>query len=428
MSVVSLQPDALKKAVASLSKDGTATSRQQALQQFLERGFPTRRDEDWKYTDLADVIDISERWLAHLPDAATETVDESSIREIKASIDATWLVFTNGKFNADLSDAASEANIEFGRIDDQTAGLDIEDPLSDLNAALMVDGIAIRINDNAAIEKPIGLLLTDHATSTPLVTQARVQIVLEAGCSVRVIEYHSSQGNAEQYSNAFVDLSVGDNASIDYVRLQNRDRAHNQTQRLNVCLAAGSTIRHFGLDLGGALTRSDLKINIAGARAAAEFNGLYISGDKQHIDNHTRVDHRVGPAKSVQEYRGILDGRSRCVWNGKAIVHAGADGSDAEQANHNLLLSEHSEINAKPELEIYADEVKCNHGTTVGQLDDDALFYLRSRGLDPQRAKRILTRAFAASVVERSPISELHELIGSLVEQRLAELHEGDGQ
>lgn len=428
MSVVSLQPDALKKAVASLSKDGTATSRQQALQQFLERGFPTRRDEDWKYTDLADVIDISERWLAHLPDAATETVDESSIREIKASIDATWLVFTNGKFNADLSDAVSEANIEFGRIDDQAAGLDIEDPLSDLNAALMVDGIAIRINDNAAIEKPIGLLLTDHATSTPLVTQARVQIVLEAGCSVRVIEYHSSQGNAEQYSNAFVDLSVGDNASIDYVRLQNRDRAHNQTQRLNVCLAAGSTIRHFGLDLGGALTRSDLKINIAGAGAAAEFNGLYISGDKQHIDNHTRVDHRVGPAKSVQEYRGILDGRSRCVWNGKAIVHAGADGSDAEQANHNLLLSEHSEINAKPELEIYADEVKCNHGTTVGQLDDDALFYLRSRGLDPQRAKRILTRAFAASVVERSPISELHELIGSLVEQRLAELHEGDGQ
>ncbi len=428
MSVVSLQPDALKKAVASLSKDGAATSRQQALQQFLERGFPTRRDEDWKYTDLADVIDISERWLAHLPNAAAETVDEQHVRDIQASIDATWLVFTNGKLNNELSDAVSDANAEIGRIDDQEEDLDIEDPLSDLNAALMIDGIAIRVSNNATIEKPIGLLFADHATATPLVTHVRVQIVLEEGCNARFVEYHDSSGEAEQYSNAHIDVDVGKNASIDYVRLQNRDRAHSQTQRLNVRLGDGSTIRHFSLDLGGALSRSDLKIDIAGAGAAAEFNGLYISGDKQHIDNHTRVDHRIGPAKSVQEYRGILTGRSRCVWNGKAIVHAGADGSDAEQANHNLLLSEHSEINAKPELEIYADEVKCSHGTTVGQLDDDALFYLRSRGLDPQRAKRILTRAFAASVVEKSPLQELHELIGSLVEQRLAELHEGDGQ
>ena len=428
MSVVSLQPDALKKAVASLSKDGAATSRQQALQQFLERGFPTRRDEDWKYTDLADVIDISERWLAHLPDAAAETVDEQHVRKIQASIEATWLVFTNGKLNEELSDAVSEANVEIGRIDDQGKDFDIEDPLSDLNAALMVDGIVIRIRNNAAIEKPIGLLFADHATGAPLVTHVRIQIVLDKGCSARFIEYHDSSGEAEQYSNVHIDVSVGENASIDYVRLQNRDRRHSQTQRLNVQLGDGSTIRHFGLDLGGALSRSDLKIDIAGAGAAAEFNGLYISGDKQHIDNHTRVDHRVGPAKSVQEYRGILDGRSRCVWNGKAIVHAGADGSDAEQANHNLLLSEHSEINAKPELEIYADEVKCSHGTTVGQLDEDALFYLRTRGLDPQRAKRILTRAFASSVVEKSPLPELRELIGSLVEQRLAELHVGDKQ
>jgi Fe-S cluster assembly protein SufD len=255
-----------------------------------------------------------------------------------------------------------------------------------------------------------------------------VQIVLESGCSARFIEYHSSSGEAEHYSNAHINVSIGKNARIDYVRLQNRDRRHSQTQRLNVQLGDGSAIRHFSLDLGGALTRSDLKIDIAGTDASAIFDGLYISGDKQHIDNHTRVDHRIGPATSRQEYRGILDGRSRCVWNGKAIVHAGADGSDAEQANHNLLLSEHSEINAKPELEIYADEVKCSHGTTVGQLDDDALFYLRTRGLDRQRAERVLTRAFASSVVEKSPIPQLHALISSLVEQRLAELHSGDGR
>ena len=154
--------------------------------------------------------------------------------------------------------------------------------------------------------------------------------------------------------------------------------------------------------------------------------GLYIAGEGQHIDNHVRIDHRVGPARSEQEYRGILGGRCRCVWNGKAIVQPGADGTDAEQSNHNLLLSERSEIDAKPELEIYADEVKCSHGTTVGQLDDTALFYLRSRGLDKQDAMRALTRAFGASIVSHSPIAVVADHLTELVEGRLSALTDGD--
>jgi Fe-S cluster assembly protein SufD len=337
-----------------------------------------------------------------------------------------WLVFANGHLHEELSNAVSESAIEVTRIDNTNAGVNIEDPLADLNAALMVDGIAIRIKNNTQIEKPVGLLFLDRATTTPMVTQSRVQISLEAGSSARFIEYHASSGDAEHYSNVVVDVTVAEDAVMDYVRLQNRSRRHCQTQRLNVRLEKSSVMRHFGLDLGGALARSDLKIDIVGAGALAVFNGLYIGSDKQHIDNHTRVDHRVGPATSAQEYRGIMSGRSRCVWNGKAIVHKGADGSDAKQANHNLLLSAHSEINAKPELEIYADEVKCAHGTTVGQLDDAALFYLRTRGLDLQLAKRVLTRAFATSVVEKSPIPELRDLISSQVEQRLGDLDGGD--
>ena len=152
------------------------------------------------------------------------------------------------------------------------------------------------------------------------------------------------------------------------------------------------------------------------------FDGLYLAGDGQHIDNHTRVDHRVGPATSRQEYRGILNGKCRCVWNGKAIVHEGADGTDADQANHNLLLSAKAEIDAKPELEIYTDDVKCSHGTTVGQLDDDALFYLRSRGLDKQRATQVLTYAFAAGLVSHIPVENAREAVNALVESRLGEL------
>ena len=423
MSVVSLSPDALKNAVDELSGNGLAESRQVALKQFLQRGFPTTRDEDWKYTDLANVVDISERWLAHLPDAPVESLDESTVREIQSKIDASWLVFSNGRLNRDLSDALLDDAIAVTAIDDEE--LAVEDPLADLGVALMLDGISIRVSEAMPLEKPIGLLFADRATKTPQVTQARINVRLEAGSAARIIEYHVSSGDADHYSNVHIDVETGEGASLDYVRLQNRSRSHSQTQRLNARLNDNSIMRHFGVDLGGALARNDLKIDIAGVGASAEFNGLYIGADKQHIDNHTRVDHRIGPAKSAQEYRGIMSGRSRCVWNGKAIVHAGADGSDAEQANHNLLLSEHSEINAKPELEIYADEVKCSHGTTVGQLDEDALFYLRTRGLDPLDAKRVLTRAFATRVIRKSPIPELHELLNEQVDTRLAELGSG---
>jgi Fe-S cluster assembly protein SufD len=175
-------------------------------------------------------------------------------------------------------------------------------------------------------------------------------------------------------------------------------------------------------DLGGGLVRNDVDIDINEAGADATFNGLFLAGDGQHIDNHTRVEHRVGPASSSQEYRGILNGRCRCVWNGKAIVHKGADGTDANQANHNLLLSDHAEIDAKPELEIYADDVKCSHGTTVGQLDETALFYLRSRGINKRQATQILTHAFAADLVARAPVATAKDAITALVEKRLGEL------
>ena len=166
-------------------------------------------------------------------------------------------------------------------------------------------------------------------------------------------------------------------------------------------------------------------IDIAQPGASANLNGLYLAGAEQHIDNHIRVDHRVGPAVSREEYRGILAGRARCVFNGKAIVHEGADGSDAEQSNHNLLLSETAEIDTKPELEIYADDVKCAHGATIGQLDKSALFYLRSRGLNEDEATQLLTRAFAARILTAVPIEATRTYIGQKTEQRLDGLING---
>lgn len=426
MSDLHLATDMLQQAVASLPDDTLAAARQAALRRFEERGFPSLRDEDWKYTDLSNVVAISKRSLA-TPIVAVQP-DAELVRAVQASIDADWLVIANGQLDKDLSTNADIPGVTITTLGLEHGNVNLDDPLSDLNLALLRQGVSLCVTADLSQQRPLGLLIIDSAVDVPVSTQVRVTIELAANAAARFVEYHLSTGDEEHYSNTFISLDLDANARAEYVRYQDRALNHSQTARLNVRLDRDSSMRHCGIDLGGRLSRNDLKIDIAGTGASALFDGLYIAGAGQHIDNHTRIDHRVGPAVSAQEYRGILDGRCRAVWNGKAVVHDGADGSDAEQANHNLLLSEHAEINAKPELEIYADEVKCAHGTTVGQLDEKALFYLRSRGLDKHRAKRVLTRAFAASVVNKSPITELREFIGDRVEQRLRALAPGTGQ
>ncbi len=247
---------------------------------------------------------------------------------------------------------------------------------------------------------------------------------MAANARAEFIEYHASRGETPHFANCVVNLALAPGAATSFVRVQHRSRSHSQTARLDVRLDRDSSLKHCGFDLGGALVRNDLVVSIDGAGAAAAFDGLYLGGRGQHIDNHTRVDHRVGPAESRQEYRGIIARDSRCIWNGKAVVHAGADGTDAEQANHNLLLSEDAEVDAKPELEIYAyaDDVKCSHGTTVGQLDETSLYYLRTRGLDKRFAQQVLTRAFAQAIVDRSPVAAVADSLHNLIDDRLGSL------
>lgn len=423
MTTSELASKDLERVVRSLGDDALAEARARALQKFAARGFPTTRDEDWKYTDLTSVIDISERWLA-APDVPA--ADEAGIRRVQAAIDADWLVIANGRIERKLSTLQDLDGVELHPLD---AGPEtLRFPLSDLNVALLQDGATIRISDGFRAERPIGLLFFDSTSDAAVTSQARIDIDIAPHARATFIEFHGSGGDGEHYANVHLNMTINERASVDYLRLQDRDLAHSQTARLNVALAQDSSLHHSGIDLGSRMARNDLQVDLVGKGASATFDGLYIAGNGQHLDNHTRVDHRIGPAVSRQEYRGVLGGRSRAVWNGKAIVHKGADGTDAEQANHNLLLSDQAEIDAKPELEIYADEVKCAHGTTVGQLDEAALFYLRSRGIDRERAQRILTRAFAASIVAKSPITALHDWIGDKVERRLQQMAAGDAE
>ncbi len=372
---------------------------------------PTTRDEDFKYTDLSRARDIAVSWLdagARLPAA---TLD-SEIEAITSSIDAAWFVIRNGE----LLTPPVVAGMTSERIDAIPAGADA---FAELDAALLRDGLRLVVESR--LDKPLGLLLIDGGDAAA-VSQAYVEIAVADSAACELIEFHTSLGTADQYHNSHLAITLGADACVDHVRIQDRGLAHVQTGRTVITVGRDARFNSAGFDLGGGLVRNDLAIDIAQPGAAVSFDGLYLAGDGQHIDNHTRVDHRVGPATSRQEYRGILNGKCRCVWNGKAIVHEGADGTDADQANHNLLLSEKAEIDAKPELEIYTDDVKCSHGTTVGQLDETALFYLRTRGLDRQRAIQVLTHAFAAGLVSRIPVDAARNRVAELMEKRLGEL------
>jgi Fe-S cluster assembly protein SufD len=388
------------------------------LADINRHGLPSQKDEDWKYTDLSSAIDISNRWLSDGAASASAAVHADAIESICSSIDANWLVIANGRIDLARFDASADIQIE--RFSDSAMPALTDRPLANLNAALLHDGLRVQIH--GATEKPLGVLIIDEANAGASVTQANVEIAVGPGCDVEIVEYQHSFGEGDHYSNSVIALQIDQAAQVSYARIQNRRFGHVQTGRMSASLGKDAGLNMSGYDLGGGLIRNDVDIDLNNPGAEVVFNGLYLAGHGQHIDNHSRVDHRKGPARSSQEYRGILSGRCRCVWNGKAVVHKGADGTDANQANHNLLLSESAEIDAKPELEIYADDVKCSHGTTVGQLDEAALFYLRSRGMDKRQAVQILTQAFAADLVGRNAVDAAQDTIAALVENRLAEL------
>ena len=420
MKARSLDYNALLGVVQRLPDNGLAGAREAALSHFGKHGLPTLRDEDWKYTDLTPLVEIGNRWLSAGAHQRVASAEESTVQAMTASIDANWLVIANGQIDEQTIGTELGDGITISRISEAPVSFALSRPLADLNAALLHDGLRIRVSGK--VDKPIGILVFDRADNDAVVAQTYVEIEVAPGCTADFVEYHVSQGQCAHYANSVININIGDDAQVNYVRIQNRSLGHAQTSRTSISPGRNAVLRMSGYDLGGGLVRNDIDIDLNQPGADVSFDGLYLAGDGQHIDNHTRVDHRVGPAVSSQEYRGILNGKCRCVWNGKAIVHEGADGTDAQQANHNLLLSDKAEIDAKPELEIYAEDVKCSHGTTVGQLDEAALFYLRSRGLDKKHAAQVLTHAFAADLVRRAPVPAAIDRVSEIVESRLGTL------
>ena len=404
--------------------------RENAFVRFCAIGFPTTRDEDWRFTNITAMARtpfLLARASA-IPPAASELI---SWRMEGAT---ARMVFVDGRFAPELSDPAllpegvtvrglREAIAQRPEVVAEHFGryLDIErDPFCALNTAFADDGAYVHVKRSVVVEHPIHLLFVSTSGNEPTMTHPRNLIVVEDEGQASIVEEYVSSGvEAPAFSNAATELVAGGNSTVAHTMIE---REHLQTYNfstLRIEQARNANVVSHSLLLGGGLVRNNVHPVLAGYGGECLINGLFIGSGRQHLDNYMLVEHRSPHCASRQFYNGILDDRSHGVFHGRIIVHKDAQKTDAKQTNRNLLLNDDAQINTKPQLEIYADDVKCTHGATIGQIEENALFYLRSRGIDEVDARRLLLQAFAGECLDRMKPGVARDYAEAVVQQRL---------
>ncbi|ABE46163.1 Fe-S cluster assembly protein SufD [Polaromonas sp. JS666] len=411
-------------------------AREAGLASFADTGLPTLRQEDWKYTSVA-AIEKGRFVLATLTPPTPNGVTAQQIEDWSLP-DTQRLVFVNGHYQPRWSRIAPlPAGVTLASL----AELLERDPeclesllgptphaypsgcypsaFAALNAAFMSDGAYVHLAAGVALDTPIHLLFV--TTEAGLAVQTRNLVVADAGSRASLIEHHVAVGEGAYFTNVITDLVAGRDAEIEHHKLQQESLKAFHVAAVNADQQHGSRFTSRSFALGAVLARIDIGVGLNAEHTTCALDGLYMTDGRQHIDHHTRIDHARPHGTSREFYKGVLAGASRAVFNGKVIVHADAQHSDADQTNRNLLLSDNAEVDTKPQLEIYADDVKCSHGATVGQLDPEQIFYLRSRGVDDASARALLTFAFAEEVVDRVGIAPLRARLEKLLLGRLPE-------
>ncbi len=396
--------------------------RRAGLERFKAVGFPSRRDEGWKYTDVRPIARRKFRVSSGPADAAHRGAVEAAAF---GDLACHRLVFCNGRFSPSLSAVDTlPAGVRLGSLnqllaegpDELESAFSAYSPgelgsFAALNTAFLLDGAYLRLDADTLLPKPIHLLFLSVQEEHPVVSHPHLRVVAGAGSKATIIEHYLGLDDARNFTNAATVHTLAPGAEISHYKLQQQGAKALHVSSVQVHQLGHSRYVSHNVDLGGLLVRHDLQTDLADRGAEIRMNGLYMAKGRQHVDNHTRVDHRSPETRSEQCYKGILNGHARAVFNGKVVVHAAAQKTDAQQENHNLLLSDHAEVDTKPELEIYADDVKCSHGATTGSLDANSLFYLRSRGLDEETARGLLTFAFAEDVVDRLELLPLRKML-----------------
>jgi Fe-S cluster assembly protein SufD len=398
--------------------------RAQAFARFAELGFPAARDDAWKYTSLRRLESRRFQPARRSPDAS----DRAEV----APLSPHRVVLVNGAVaeRSGLPPGIRVRTLDEALRDGEPQSTLLRVPsgggterFAALNVALCADILVVDIDERAAPEEPLHLALVSAGAEARM-AHPRVLIRAARGSTARIILHHAGDDAAEQFVNSFVEVELAADATLHLYRLQAAGTRSFLIERIEATLGPRAGFLVHDAELDASLSRLDLHVRLAAPGAATELSGLFLADGARHLDAHVRVDHLAPDTTSLVDYRGIAAGRGRGVFNGKAIVHVDAQRSNARQTNRNLLLTPGAEIDSKPELEIYADDVKCSHGSTTGQLDPAALFYLRSRGLGEHEARSALTRAFAGAVLSRMDLASYAAAVHAVLDERLTRLLE----
>jgi Fe-S cluster assembly protein SufD len=410
------------------SPDWVRATRRAAMEQFEDLGFPTLDHEDWRFTN---VVGIAEGDFG----LASET-RHPGLAEGLAGLCLEGVrphaVLVDGRLEPSLSrrkppkgvtfESLAHALAErpllvkqhFGRLSGGDA-----DAFTALNTAFFDDGLLVHAGKGVVAESELVVLHVSTAGLTPRMSHPRTLVILETGSELSLVEDHVSFGRGTTFTNSVTEIVVGPNASCRRTLLERESSSAYAVTTVFAEQARDSKFASHAALFGGALVRNNVYPTLDGENCESLVNGLYVTGSSQLHDNYMRVRHAKPHCDSRQFYRGILDGNARAVFSGRIIVHEGAQKTDAKQTNMNLLLSEDARVETRPQLEIYADDVKCTHGATVGQVDDEAIFYLMARGIDRQTARRLLVFAFANEILDRMDLESVREALRSLLTARL---------
>lgn len=412
--------------------------RQGAIERFVSLGFPTLKIEEWKYTSLSP---LTKTVFGPASQEANGRAEEGLRRFLLGEQPCHRLVFVNGRHRPDLSHVGSlpagvtitslaavlEAEPEL--LEPHFGGEDQSDgqALVALNTAFMADGAVVKLAQGVALEAPVHLIFLATTQGGPAAHHPRNLILAEPGSSAAIFESYGGVGTESYWTNVVTQVKAGRNAAIRHYKLQCEGAEAFHIAITQADLESGSSYTSFVMSMGGRLSRNEIAARLNGTGVDCRLNGVYLARDRQHMDTSTRIEHAKPGGLSREVYKGVIDGEAHAVFHGKIVVCPDAQKTDAHQLNENLLLSERARIDTKPELEIHADDVKCSHGANAGELDSEALFYLRTRGLEEERARSLLIEAFVAEMIDGVETEAVRSNLRKFVSSWLPTVANGKG-
>lgn len=428
--------DQLKNSFASFesrlngeSKSKWHQLRREAFDVFSQNGFPKAKDEEYRYTQVGRALEKTIDFSSLIPIASAHAKGE---KQLFHDADAIHVFINNGAINLDKISEIKHDGIEICTLKEASENFPDEidahlgkyadvnkDSFTALNTAFSYEGIFVKIHKNTLAEKPIILHYGSDNNSTSNFLQTRNLILVESGSQANIIESYTSDFSEIQFSNHVSEIVVGANSNLKYFKFQNQNNNTYHIDNSFISQSRDSVVKSYAFTLEGKIIRNNLNFGLEEENCEAHMFGLYVVHNNGHVDNHTSVDHKVANCYSNEIYKGIIDDTSKGVFNGKIFVRQDAQKTNAFQTNKNILLTDTASVNTKPQLEIWADDVSCSHGCTTGQLDEEQLFYLRSRGISKSSAVAMLLHAFVNDVIDKIEIDFLHDFINHEMSNRL---------